>query len=160
MPGTRLGLAVGEMTADQRTAAAAILEAALSARGAQDVRGVIDLEPILGDLERRAGRGNWQRRDPGLYWHAIFGTPGTDEPWSWRIGGHHVAVSITVARGRVIAMTPSFLGANPATVPDGPTAGHRTLDGEERLARTLLAIAHGSPAPPSPSSTRSRRPTS
>ena len=139
MPGTRLGLAVGEMTADQRTAAAAILEAALSARGAQDVRGVIDLEPILGDLERRAGRGNWQRRDPGLYWHAIFGTPGTDEPWSWRIGGHHVAVSITVARGRVIAMTPSFLGANPATVPDGPTAGHRTLDGEERLARTLLA---------------------
>jgi hypothetical protein len=139
VPGTRLGLAVGEMTTEQRTAADAIVEAALSERGARDVRGVIGLEPILGEIERRAGRGNWQRRDPGLYWHAIFGTPGTDEPWSWRIGGHHVAIHVTVAQDRVIGATPSFLGANPATVPDGPRTGMRTLDGEERLARALLA---------------------
>jgi hypothetical protein len=139
VPGTRLGLAAGEMTPEQRLTAAAIVEAALSERGAREVRGVMDLEPILGELERRAGRGNWQRRDPGLYWHAIFGTPGMDEPWSWRIGGHHVAIHVTVARGRVIGTTPSFLGANPQTVPDGPSAGHRTLDGEERLARALLA---------------------
>jgi hypothetical protein len=39
----------------------------------------------------------------------------------------------------VISTTPSFLGANPATVPHGPAAGLRTLDGEERLARALLA---------------------
>ena len=139
VPGTRLGLALGEMTGEQRSAAAAIVEAALSERGTRDVRGVIDLEPILGDIERRAGRGNWQRRDPGLYWHAVFGTPGTDDPWSWRIGGHHVAIHVTVAEGRVIGATPSFLGANPAAVPDGPMAGRRTLDGEERLARTFLA---------------------
>ncbi len=139
VPGTRLGLAEGEMTATQRAAAGAIVDAALSERGAREVRGVIDLEPILGAFERRAGRGNWLRRDPGLYWHAVFGSPGTDEPWSWRIGGHHVAIHITVAKGRVVGATPSFLGANPATVPDGPSAGLRTLDGEERLARALLS---------------------
>ncbi len=127
------------MTSEQRLAAAAIVEAALSERGARDLRGVIELEPILGEIERRAGRGNWQRRDPGLYWHAVFGTPGTDQPWSWRIGGHHVAIHVTLAQGRVIGATPSFLGANPAVVPDGPSAGRRTLDGEERLARRLLA---------------------
>jgi hypothetical protein len=139
VPGPRRGLAIGEMTVMQRAAAAAVLEATLSERGAREVRRVIDLEPILGELERGAGRGNWIRRDPGLYWHAVFGTPGSDEPWSWRIGGHHVAIHVTVAAGRVIGTTPSFLGANPATVPDGPSAGLRTLDGEERLARAFLA---------------------
>ena len=139
VPGTRLGLAVGEMSVAQRMAAAAIVEAALSERGARNVRGVIELEPILGEIERRAGRGDWQRRDPGLYWHAVFGAPGTAAPWSWRIGGHHVAVHVTVAAGRVIGATPSFLGANPATVPDGPSAGRRALEGEERLARAFLA---------------------
>jgi hypothetical protein len=138
VPGPRRGLAIADMTVDQRAAAFAIVEAALSERGAREVQGVIDLEPILGELERRGGRGNWIR-DPGLYWHAIFGTPGSDGPWSWRIGGHHVAIHVTVAAGVVIGSTPSFLGANPATVPDGSSAGLRTLDGEERLARLFLA---------------------
>jgi hypothetical protein len=139
VPGPRYGLALGEMTPAQRAAATGVVNAALSERGAREVRGVIDLEPILGELERRVGRGQWQRRDPGLYWHAIFGTPGSDGPWSWRIGGHHVAIHVTVIAGSVIGATPSFLGANPATVPDGPSVGLRTLDGEERLARALLA---------------------
>lgn len=139
VPGPRRGLAIADMTTPQRHAAMAIVDAALSERGAREVRGVIDLEPILGTLEQRAGRGNWLRRDPELYWHAIFGQPGSDGPWSWRIGGHHIAIQTTVAGGRVIGTTPSFLGANPATVPDGVSAGHRTLDGEERLARAFLA---------------------
>jgi len=139
VPGPRRGLAVAEMTNPQRRAAMTIVDEALSERGAREVGGVIGLEPILGELEQRAGRGNWLRRDPELYWHALFGRPGPDDPWSWRIGGHHIAIHVTVAGGRVIGATPSFLGANPATVPDGPSAGQRTLDGEERLARAFLA---------------------
>ena len=54
------------------------------------------------------------------------------------MGGHHIAIQSTVADGRVVGSAPSFLGANPATVPGGPFAGHRALDGEERLARALL----------------------
>jgi len=139
VPGPRRGLAIADMTAPQRRAARAIVDAAMSERGAREVGGVIDLEPILGELEGRAGRGNWLRRDPELYWHSLFGRPGSDDAWSWRIGGHHVAIQVTVAGGRVIGATPSFLGANPATVPDGASAGHRTLDGEELLARAFLA---------------------
>jgi hypothetical protein len=45
---------------------------------------------------------------------------------------------MTVADGVVVGSTPSFLGANPAVVPGGPTAGTRTLTGEETLARELL----------------------
>jgi hypothetical protein len=138
-PGTREGLVLGDMRAEQRRAAETILSASLSSRGAAQVRAVIALETVLGALEREDGRSGWIRRDPDLYWFAVFGEPRDSQPWSWRIGGHHVAVQLTLADGRVVSGTPSFLGANPAVVPGGPTAGTRTLPGEEALARELLA---------------------
>ena len=116
----------------------------MSERGAGEIRAIIALEPILGELERQAGRETGLRRDPGAL--LVRGLRRARErdgsaPWSWRIGGHHVAIHVTVADGRVIGSTPSFLGANPATVPNGPTAGARAIDGEERLARDLLGAA-------------------
>ena len=138
-PGHREGLAIADMSAPQREAALGVVDAALSLRGATEVRAVIALEPVLGEIERESGRPGWPRRDPELYWFAIFGDPGDDSPWAWRVGGHHVAVELTIAGGRVIGSAPSFLGANPATIPSGPMAGGRALDGEETLARALLA---------------------
>ena len=136
------GLAIADMTAAQREAAFAIVAAGLSERGAAETRAVIALETVLGALERDAGRPNWRRRDPERYWFAVFGAPaaaaiGGGEPWSWRVGGHHVTVHQTVVDG-VVAGTPSFLGSNPAMVPAGPHAGQRTLPGEEDLGRALL----------------------
>ena len=138
-PGPRAGLSLGEMTAADREAAFAIADAGLSARGAAELRAVIELEPILGVLERSFGRPGFERRDPALYWFAIFGDPAGRSAWSWRVGGHHVAIQATVAGGEVVGSTPSFLGSNPATVPGGPFAGRRAIDGEETLARALLA---------------------
>ena len=137
-PGTREGLALRDMRPDQREAAHAILGASLSTRTAGEVRSIIALESVLGELERGAGRGGWQRRDPELYWFAVFGEPDDRAPWSWRVGGHHIAVHVTLADGEVIGSTPSFLGANPAVVPGGPRQGFRALAGEEDLARSLL----------------------
>lgn len=138
VPGDRTGLALGELADPQRAAALQVVGAALSVRGATEVQGVIALEPILGELERAGGRGNWMRRESGRYWMAVYGDPARDEPWAWRLEGHHVSVRSTVVAGQVAAVTPSFLGANPATIPGGPLAGHRTLDGEQTLARALL----------------------
>ena len=127
------------MTARQRDLAWAVVDAAMSERGAAEIRSIVALEPVLGDLERRTGIRRWERRDPELYWLAVFGDPAGGDPWSWRLGGHHVAVQATVVDGRIVRPAPSFLGANPATIPDGPRAGQRAIDGEERLARSLLA---------------------
>jgi hypothetical protein len=137
-PGPREGLAIRDMGLDQRAAALAIVRASMSDRGAGEVAAVIGLETVLGALERKARRPGWQRRDPELYWFAVFGEPGGSAPWSWRIGGHHVAIQATLAGGRVIGSAPSFLGSNPAIIPRGPRAGARTLGGEEDLARRLL----------------------
>jgi len=137
-PGPREGLALGDMRPGQRAAASAILASAMSPRTAGEVAAIIALETVLGELERADGRSGWIRRDPDLYWFAVFGSPGSLAPWSWRIGGHHVAVHLTISDDRVIGATPSFLGANPAVIPSGPRSGARPLPGEEELARSLL----------------------
>ena len=138
-PGERRGLALGDMDPFQQDAAIAIVGAAMSARGAREVGEIMALETILGEIERDEGRSNWSRRDPGLYWFAVFGEPTGPDPWMWRVGGHHVVVNRTVAGGVLIAGSPSFHGANPAVVPAGRSReGKRTLTGEETLARRLL----------------------
>jgi plasmid stabilization system protein ParE len=138
-PGDRGGLSIAEMTAPQRASAMATLDAALSLRGAREVRAIIDLEPVLGELERHGYGETGLRRDPERYWFSVFGDPDRAEPWAWRVGGHHVAIELTLADGAVVGSAPSFLGANPATIPNGPGVGGRAIDGEEMLARTLLA---------------------
>ena len=135
----REGLSLAAMRPEARAAARNVVAAATSGRAAGEIASIIALESVLGELERAAGRASWWRRDPERYWFAVFGEPGAGAPWSWRLGGHHVAVHVTVADGDVVAATPSFLGANPAVIPSGPRAGTRTLPGEERLARELLA---------------------
>ena len=137
-PGTREGLAIRDMRPDQRKAVTRILATSLSERTEGEVGTIMGLETVLGEVERAAGRGGWQRRDPELYWFAVFGEPEDAASWSWRVGGHHIAVHVTIAGGKVIGSTPSFLGANPAIVPSGPRAGFCALGGEEALARELL----------------------
>ena len=102
---------------------------------------MIALETVLGALEREAGRPGWQRRDPGLYWFAVFGEPGGSGPWSWRVGGHHVAIQVTLAAGRVLGSAPSFLGANPAVVPQ--RADRRRPRPQRRGGRWPAALLAG-----------------
>src|SRR6185295_15598665 len=61
-----------------------------------------------------------------------------DASWAWRYEGHHAAQNWTIARGKAVATTPAFFGANPAEVMDGPMKGTRALKGESDLAFALL----------------------
>ena len=47
--------------------------------------------------------------------------------WGWRVEFHHVSLHFDVVNGTAISSTPSFAGANPAEVKDGPQKGQRTL---------------------------------
>jgi Protein of unknown function (DUF3500) len=79
-------------------------------------------------------------RDPDNYAVTVFGTPGPEAPWGWRLEGHHLSLNVTIVPGRAIAVTPAFLGANPAEVPSGPLQGLRVLRDEQDLG---LALARG-----------------
>ena len=87
----------------------------------------------MGDLP------NTRVRDPANYFVAVFGTPGDEIGWSWRIGGHHLSLHYTV-RGGLVYPTPAFFGAEPAwsTLPGGVVL--RPLAAEEDCARELLAL--------------------
>jgi hypothetical protein len=116
----------------QREAALALLRTGLSTRGYAEARQVMELETVLRDVEARAGRPGFERRDPGYFWFAVYGEPG-QEPWGWRVSGHHLLVQTTLV-GSSAAVLPLFLGANPAVSPDGS----RTLAGAEDLGRDLV----------------------
>ena len=123
-PGDRNGLLIAAMSVGQREAATATLDAALSVRGAREVRAIMALEEVLGQVERDAGWLDAPRRDPEMYWFSVFGEPGGSEPWALRINGHHVAIVVTVAGGEVISAAPFVPGREPGHYPRG-TAGRR-----------------------------------
>jgi hypothetical protein len=134
VPRRRQGIAWKDLSLDQQPLAHALLATALSTQGILKAATIISLEEVLRVLE--AGRG--PDRDPGLYYLSIFGTPGPEGTWGWRVDGHHLSLNLTVIDGQPVAVTPSFFGANPATVPSGPRAGLRVLAAEEDLARQLV----------------------
>lgn len=132
-PRTRAGLPFKQMTEPQRAAAMKLLEAALSDNGLLKATQIMTLESVLAGLENRP-----EYRDSGKYYLSIFGKPGDEQGWGWKVEGHHLSLNFAIANSREISVTPSFLGANPAEVREGPHQGLRVLKAEDELARVLL----------------------
>jgi hypothetical protein len=128
---TRQGLTIKAMTPPQRTLAHELLETGLSERGYLTATSIIELETLLRVLEN-----NPVMRDPERYHVSIFGAP-SDRAWAWRVEGHHLSVNFTIVNGSAVATSPSFFGANPALVRDGPRKGQRVLALLEDSARDL-----------------------
>ena len=97
-------------------------------------------ENILRRVETEAGVANASRRDPGLYYTAVFGKPSDSAPWAWRFEGHHLSINVTELPGAAPVVAPVFMGANPARVLAGPNAGFRLLAAEEDLGRELITM--------------------
>lgn len=136
-PRARTGLPLKEMSEPQRARAHALLKTGLSLRGYTTATTIIGLENVLKALEASRGAAAIVR-DPELYFVSVFGEPGTAR-WGWKFEGHHVSLNFTIVDGAPIAFAPSFFGANPAIVRDGPRKGTRALPGEEEAARALMA---------------------
>ena len=129
----RKGLPLREMEPAQQRLATALLSAGLSRTGFIKAQTIMSLEEVLRVLEN-APPG---RRDPGKYFFSIFGDPSSKGTWGYRVEGHHVSLHFTVVDGKV-ASSPTFFGANPAEVREGPRKGLRVLGKEEDLGRALL----------------------
>lgn len=132
---TRKGLRFEKMSAEQRDTAKALLRAGTSRSGFEKATTIMSLEAILADLEK----GGAMVRKPGWYFVSIFGTPSKSGKWGWRIEGHHLSLNFVVDRGKIVASTPAFFGANPAEIKMGPRKGSRTLPEAEDLAKQLFA---------------------
>jgi hypothetical protein len=137
----RKGLQLRDMTTEQQERCHALLRAALSESGYTKLQKILSLENNLREGEKNLANG--QLRDPLRYFLTIFGTPAATGEWGWSFEGHHLSLNFVIRDGQVVADTPSFWGANPATVKipvdGGPDVGVRTLTDEEQLAFDLLA---------------------
>ncbi len=143
VPMVRAGVPLDELDDPQKAHALSLLRTGLSDTGFATAQRIIEHEDILRELEKARGVSNYMRRQPGLYYTAVFGAPAANAAWGWRFEGHHLSVNVThrPAGGQIVA--PLFFGANPARVPSGPHAGSRILAAEEDEARALLALFSG-----------------
>jgi hypothetical protein len=132
---TRKGLRLEEMSAEQKAAALALVKAGTSKTGYTQATTIMSLEAILHELEK----GGTNIRNPEWYFFTIFGKPGKDEKWGWRVEGHHLSLNFVIDKGQVTAETPAFFGANPADVKAGDKKGTRILAESELLAQELFA---------------------
>lgn len=71
------------------------------------------------------------------YWIAPIGTPSETDPGQWQFGGHHVTVNATIV-GPNLSLTPSFIGAQPATYTDASGKTVRPLGDIEDEAFALV----------------------
>jgi hypothetical protein len=160
----RGGISLKEMTPPQRSAAMALLSAALSKRGFEKIQQIMD-----GDEANKIAEGNRppgpppgaqgkgppqdgkgkgkggppfvnKGGDPGFgkdnYFISILGTPSEKNPWMLQFGGHHLAVNMTISGARGV-LTPTLTGAQPALFTmDGKTV--RPLGQESDKAVALL----------------------
>jgi Protein of unknown function (DUF3500) len=161
----RGGLSLKEMNAAQRSAAMALVSAALSRKGFAKVQQIMEGDEVLkitdngppprdhngnpppGD-HNGPPPGNAGNRPPSggppngaifgkdLYYISILGKPSEKDSWMLQFGGHHLALNITIAGERGI-LTPTLTGAQPALfTSDGKTV--RPLGPESDKALALL----------------------
>ena len=157
----RSGLRTGDLDEAQRIALHHVLRASMSSQGYLKVAGVIHMDEVLGNTYADPpenlmnidvggfGRGPVEPSDDtpvvfgsNHYYLSLFGDPDAEREWAFLLTGHHLAVSFTVAQGRV-GFTPLFMGSQPLVVRRGVEAGwsplyHESLRGFD-LMQSLTA---------------------
>ena len=133
IPKQRKGLPIGDLNPQQHDLAISLLQTALSHRGLETSKQIMSLESVLHEMEKQN-----PKRDPKRYHFFFFGKPSLEQPWAWRIEGHHLSINLTIAGGEVLSKTPIFMGANPGEVRVGKRKGFRALAVQEDLGRQLI----------------------
>ncbi len=141
----RSGLRTGDLDEAQRIALHHVLRASMSSQGYLKVAGVIHMDEVLGNTYADPPE-NLMNIDVGgfdtgpvernedmpvvfgsnHYYLSLFGDPDAEREWAFLLTGHHLAVSFTVAQGRV-GFTPLFMGSQPLMVRRGVQAGWSPL---------------------------------
>jgi len=128
----REGVRLGDLTPAQRTAAMSLLSTALSPEGYRKV-----VEIMRGDEVLRGGPGGNVRFGEDEYYLAFLGVPSVGAPWMLQLGGHHLAINLTLV-GRQATLAPTHTAAQPATYSfEGRTV--RPLGDENDRAFALMA---------------------
>ncbi|KAK4962338.1 hypothetical protein LTR28_004525, partial [Elasticomyces elasticus] len=67
----------------------------------------------------------------------LFGQPDLQRPWGYTFFGHHLCLAVMV-QGKRLVIGPTFLGAEPDCIDEGPHAGLRLFEVEELVPLKLM----------------------
>jgi len=134
------GILLKSLNDQQKQALHAMLRSALSEQGYLKAIGVMQISDAYKDTLSPTDKKELTQPYGGPYPYTLtmFGQPSEDQPWGWRLEGHHLLLNFTVSATQ-IACTPMYMGAHPTQVPDGPYAGWQVVGAEADRARQLLA---------------------
>jgi len=114
----RAGLNLNDLTAEQKTAAMAVLETLLDDDAYATVIGIIGGDEFL--KENASGA----QDALGQYYIAFFGDPSDTAAWEVQFGGHHLGINASLdGDADTVTFAPTHLGVQPAV--------YTNADGEE-----------------------------
>lgn len=109
----RAGLNLADLTAEQKTAAMAVLETLLSDEAYATVTGIMGGDQYL--LENSSTT----EASLGQYYIAFFGDPSDSAAWELQFGGHHLGINASLDGSTdAITFAPTHLGLQPAVYTD------------------------------------------
>ena len=110
----------------------AIFKASFSQEGYEKVLGCCLTNGFLGQLVN--GR---KVLNEHSYNFRLFGTPSVSSSWGYTFFGHHLCLCV-VFLGKRMVIGPTFMGAEPDRIDEGPHKGLRLFRTEEMESLTLM----------------------
>ena len=126
------GLRLDECTPEVQTAIHAIFKVSFSERGYQKLRGCCLTNDFLGHLVN--GK---KVLNEHSYNFRLFGTPSLSSAWGYTFFGHHLCLCVVFLGNRMV-IGPTFMGAEPDRIDEGPHAGLRLFRAEEMQGLELM----------------------
>ena len=132
----REGVALADLSKAQRTAAMAMLKAALSDDGYQQVLDIQKSDDYLNSLGGQGADGFGSLQD---YFVAVYGSPSATNPFMIQFGGHHLARNLTY-HGDKVSETPQFVGSEPTSFQVGGTTVEPVGDESTAIFGMIAAL--------------------
>ncbi|KAK0637741.1 hypothetical protein DIS24_g10522 [Lasiodiplodia hormozganensis] len=126
------GLRLDECEQEVREAVHAVLRASLSAQGYDKTWACCLTNGFLGHLVN--GR---RVLNEHSYNFRLFGEPSATEPWGYTFFGHHLCLAVIFYGPRMV-IGPTFMGAEPDRIDEGPHSGLRLFKTEELESLSLM----------------------
>ena len=126
------GLRLDECSEAVQGAVHDVLKASFSDAGYKKVLGCCLTNGFLGHLVHGP-----KVLNEHSYNFRLFGRPSLDQPWGYTFFGHHLCLAVVV-QGKRMVIGPTFLGAEPDRIDEGPHKGLRLFQTEELVALRLM----------------------
>lgn len=126
------GIRLEDIEESAALAILAVLEATFSPEGYQKAISAMRVNHFLGEICQVP-----KIMNKYSYNFLLFGTPSPTESWGFSIYGHHLCINVFL-KGKQINIAPTFTGAEPNVIDDGPFFGTQILHEEGDLGLKLM----------------------